>query len=63
MEVSVMGGKGYTEKDAAKDTNSGSKEVSRTWHEARKVAQESNHPVDKKLTEKWGRVPDKDRKK
>lgn len=40
-----MGDK-YTEKDAAKDTGSSGKEVSRAWHEARNdAAREGGHGV------------------
>jgi hypothetical protein len=39
---------GYTEKDAAKDTDSTEKEVNKTWHQARDDAAEDG---------KWG-VPE-----
>ena len=48
----------YTEKDAAEETDSGGKETSRAWHQAREDAQQSDHPVDKELTEGWTREPD-----
>ena len=48
----------YTEKDAAKETNSSNKDVGRAWHGAREDAQQSDHPVDKELTKDWGRTPD-----
>ena len=47
--------KKYTVKDAAKDTKSSNRDVSRAWHQARDEAQNSDHPYDKWLTEKWKR--------
>jgi hypothetical protein len=49
----------YTEKDAATETEVSEKEATATWHEARNDAQNSDHPVDKALTEGWTRTPDK----
>ena len=54
---------GYSKKDAAKDTNSSVKDVSKAHHQAREDAQKSNDPYDKSLTRDWKRTPDKDRKK
>jgi len=51
----------YTKKDAAKDTEAGGKETSRAWHQAREDAQSSDHPVDQKLTEGWGRTSDSEK--
>ena len=51
----------YTKKDAAKETESGGRETSRAWHQAREDAQDSDHPVDKELTKDWERSSHKDR--
>lgn len=48
----------YTEKDASEETDAGGKETSRAWHQAREDAQQSDHPVDQRLTEGWTREPD-----
>ena len=48
----------FSKKDAAKETNSSRKEVTRAWHQAREDAQKSDHPYDKSLTKDWKREPD-----
>lgn len=53
-----MGKNDYTKKDAAKETDSSTREVSRAWHTAREDAQHSDHPVDQELTKGWDRTPD-----
>ena len=53
-----MGQNDYTKKDAAEETDTGTKNVSRAWHDAREDAQQSDHPIDKGLTEGWDRTPD-----
>ena len=53
-----MGKGDYTKKDAAEETESTPKDVSRAWHSAREDAQQSDHPVDKELTKDWERTPD-----
>ena len=70
-----MGGK-YSESDAAKDTNSSSKEVSEAWHSARddaagsghlpernenKVSDSENGPILAKIFDDAGMVPKEDR--
>lgn len=45
----------YGKKDAAKDTKSSTKDVSKAWHQARNDAQKSKNPDDKKLTKDWNR--------
>jgi hypothetical protein len=57
-EVIPMGGNTYDEKDAAEETDSSVKEVNDAWHEARDNAQDSDHPIDKSLTEGWDRKRD-----
>ena len=45
----------YSKKDAAKDTKSSTKEVSKAWHQARDDAQKSKKSYDKNLTKDWKR--------
>jgi hypothetical protein len=52
---------GYTEKDAAEETEAGGKETAEAWHSARDDAQTSDHPYDQSLTEGWERTPDSER--
>jgi hypothetical protein len=40
----------YTEKDAAKDTNSSNKEVESNWHQAREDARASGELTDRPAT-------------
>jgi len=40
----------YTEKDAAKDTGAGGKEVARTWHQARDDANEDRSMLDRAIS-------------
>jgi hypothetical protein len=51
----------YTKKDAAKETESGGKETSRAWHQAREDAQTSDDPKDQELAKDWSRTPDSQR--
>lgn len=46
---------GYTKKDAAKDTNSSKKDVSRAHHTARDDCQKSDNSYDKDLSQGWER--------
>lgn len=46
--------KDYTEKDAARDTNSGGRETSRAWHSARDDAASSGELPERN----WGKVSD-----
>ena len=45
----------YTEKDAARDTNSSRREVRGAWHNAREDAQRSNNDYDRNMTRDWDR--------
>jgi hypothetical protein len=38
---------GYTKKDASEDTDSGGKETSRAWHQAREDARDSGEIYDR----------------
>lgn len=51
----------YTREDAAKDTKSSNKDVSRAHHTARDDCQKSNNPYDKNLSKGWKRGSGKKR--